>query len=232
MKKCDSCGTPLREGVAFCPSCGSPVNGTVRGDNDYAIEVPLITLAPQQNTFSKQRVIRYIKMIIGMVLVVALALGGAVAAVWFSTSAKRTSNFAEVDNTKYKQCLALVDDVRNDNFNDYVSDIINMDGDAADYNFLEEYEALFKKIIPNEGSSETEIMFRNCCYMVSYTEFVAKKNEMFAQKPLIGRLFVEKADKYRNHANTLYAMLCEADTDSELQEIIDYCADNDIIYLK
>ncbi len=193
--------------------------------------VPLITLAPMENSFSKQRVIRYGKAVIASVLVIVLALAGAAVAAWISTNPFKSSPIEAVEDQSYRQCLSLVSDVRNSNFDDIVADLINMEGDAENYNFLQEYEKTFKNIVPDD-SDPTAVKFRNCCFMVSYTEFTAKKYKNFSERGLIGFLYIDDADKYRAYADELWAMLCDADTDEEFQAIIDYCAEKDIIKLK
>ena len=192
--------------------------------------VPLITLAPMENSFSKQRMARYAKAVVVAVLVIVLALAGAAVAAWVSTNPFKSSTFEAVEDQSYRECLALVNDVRNSNFDDIVADIINMEGDAENYNFLQEYETLFKNIVP-DGSDLTAVKFRNCCFMVSYTEFTAKKYKYYSERGLLGVFYVDDADKYRAYADELWSMLSDADTDEELQAIIDYCAERDIIYL-
>ena len=192
--------------------------------------VPLITLAPQENSFSKQRMIRYGKAVAISVVVIVLALAAAAVAAWVSSNPFKPSTFESVEDTSYRQCLSLVNDVRNSNFDDIVADLINMEGDAENYNFLQEYEKLFKEIVPDD-SDDTAVKFRNCCFMVSYTEFTAKKYKYYSERGLLGMFYVDDADKYRAYADELWAMLSDADTDEELQAIIDYCAEKDIIYL-
>lgn len=237
MKTCSSCGSSVRDEAVFCTSCGAPLkSGAQRsaegGQEAQVTNVPLITLAPMANSLSKQRVVRYGKMMIGVVAVIVLAIAAAAAAAWLSTEPFKTSGFEEVENDKYRQCLSLVADVRNDNFDDIVEDLVNMSGEAEGYNFLAEYEKTFNSIVPNEGSTEQEIKFRNCCFMVSYTEFQAKRYENLADKALIGTFYLAKADQFRNHADYLWELLNAAKTDEELQAIINYCEDNDIIHLK
>lgn len=236
MKRtCSSCGSPIRDGADFCSSCGTAapaVNSNPASNGSETLTtVPLITFAPQTNTFSKQRMIRYGKMLGGVVIVLIVALAAAAVAAWISTNPFKTSSFEAVETTSYSDCIALVSDVRNSNFDDIISDLINMEGVAEDYSFLKEYEALFKKIVP-DGADPTAVKFRNCCYMVSYTEFTAKKYKHYSERGLLGIFYVDDADQYRTYADELWQMLNDAKTDEELQAIIDYCAENDIIYLK
>ena len=234
-RTCSSCGNPIRDGADFCSSCGAaaPQNGTNPAANGSEVltTVPLITLAPQSSPISKQRMIRYSKMVAGVVAVLVLALAAAAVAAWVSTEPFKTSAFEEIETDSYRECLALVSEVRNSNFDDIIDDLINMEGEAEDYNFLQRYEELLKERIPDD-SDATAVKFRNCCYMVLYTEFTAKKFQNYADRGLLGVFYVDDADQYRNHADTLWSMLSDAQTDEELQEIIDYCAENDIIYLK
>lgn len=243
MKICPDCGVQVREDAVFCPGCGAsfdPKKKRAQIPEAAMTTVPLITLAPQANTFSRQRLIRYAKLVIGVVLVTALALAAAAGAAWMRTKPFQTSAIESVDTDVYRKCLALVGDVRNDNFDNIVEDLVNMSGEAENYNFLAEYERLFKQIIPDTPEDEnvdpeeykTAVKFRNCCFMVAYTEFQAKRYENLADKALIGALYRKQADTYRNYADELWEMLNTAQGDEDLQKIIDYCADRDIIKLK
>ena len=243
MKTCSACGAQARADAEFCPSCGTsfdPKKKRASAPEPPVATVPLITLAPQANTFSRQRVLRYLKLVVGVVLVTALALAAAAGAAYLRTKPFQTSAIESVDTDVYRKCLALVADVRNDNFDSIVEDLVNMNGEAENYNFLKEYEKLFKQIIPDEPEDEnvdpeeykTAVKFRNCCFMVAYTEFQAKRYENLADKALIGALYRKRADTYRNYADELWEKLNSAEGDEDLQEIIDYCADRDIITLK
>jgi len=163
--------------------------------------------------------------------VLVLALAAAAVAAWVSTDPFKTSAIEEVETDVYRQCLSLVNDVRNSNFDAIIEDLINMEGDAENYSFLREYEALFKEIVPDD-SDPTAVKFRNCCYMVSYAEFTAKKFKHYSESGIFGIFYVKEAELYRTHADVLWEMLNNAKTDAELQAIIDYCAENDIIHLK
>lgn len=237
MKTCSSCGSSVRDEATFCTACGAPLKSGAQRSQDYGGEapvttVPLITLAPMPNSFSKQRAIRYGKTTVAVLAVIVLAIAAAAVAAWLSTDPFKESGFEEVENDKYRQCLALVRDVRNDNFDDIVEDLVNMSGEAENYNFLTEYEKTFNSVVPDESSTEQEIKFRNCCFMVSYTEFQAKRYENLADKALIGTFYLGKADEFRRHADRLWDMLNASQSDAELQEIINYCDENDIIRLK
>ena len=244
MKICPSCGGQVRDDAMFCPACGTSFDRKKQSrktdPEPMVTTVPLITLAPQGNTFSRQRIIRYGKLIIGIVLVIALALAAAGGAAYLQTSPLKNSAIESVENDSYRECLALVNDVRNDNFDSIVDDLVSMTGEAEDYNFLAEYEKLFKKIVPDTPADDsvdaeqykTAVKFRNSCFMVSYTEFQAKRYEHLADKALIGALYRKQADAYRTYADELYEMLQNASSDEDLQVIIDYCADRDIIKLK
>ncbi|MBQ9993668.1 MAG: zinc-ribbon domain-containing protein [Clostridia bacterium] len=232
MRICPSCGKEVRDGAAFCTSCGATMSAGDNSQQRPVTTVPLLTLAPQNNTFSQQRLLRIGKMIVAIILVTVVALGAVFAAAWLKTDPFKTSSFEEVETDKYRDCLALVADIRNENFNDYIEDIINMTGDMENYNFLKEYESVFKECVPDEGSTEMEIKFRNCCFMTAYAEFTAKKYEYYSNKGLFGMLYVDEADKYRIYADELWAMINDAKTDEDLQKVIDYCSENVGISLK
>lgn len=238
MKTCSVCGGSVRDEAVFCTSCGAPMKSGAKRSSDPQdssapiTTVPLITLAPMPRSFSKQRVVRYGKTMIGIVLVIILAVSAAAVAAWLSTEPFKESGFEEVQNDKYRQCLTLVSEVRNDNFDDIVEDLVNMSGEAEGYNFLTEYEKTFKRLVPDESSTEQEIKFRNCCFMVSYTEFQAKRYENLSEKALIGTFYLAKADQFRGYADELWGMLNDAKTNNELQAIMDYCDKYDIIRLK
>ena len=237
MKTCPSCGGSIRDEAEFCPLCGRSLSGSdsgaQRASSDVpATTVPLITFAPKENTLSQQRIKSYGKIAGIVLLVILLALGAAAAAAWLQTDPFMQSSSAEIDNDTYNKCLQLVKDVRNDNFDNIVEDLVNMSGDAENYNFLTEYEKLFKGLIPDEGSTDSQILFRNACFMVSYTEFQAKRFENLAAKPLVGQFYTKKANMFRNWADELWSMLTDADSDADYQKIVAYCDENDIIHLQ
>ncbi|MBE6758873.1 MAG: hypothetical protein E7554_02130 [Ruminococcaceae bacterium] len=133
---------------------------------------------------------------------------------------------------EYAQCYALVRDVRNDSFDLIIEDVINMEGDFEDYNFLVSYEQQFNEIVPDDSSDQTAILYRDCCFFVAYTEFLAKKYENYSSSGLLAELYIDDAEIYRAHADTVWNKLENAQTKEHLQSIIDYCKENDIIYLK
>lgn len=240
MNNCKYCGNPLREGSLFCASCGKPVeeekNAVDRESESYptapAVTTPLITLSPAQGSYSAKRLIAATKTVLAIVLVVALALGGVAIWAYLNTDPFAKSTINTVDDDTYKQCLALVRDVRNENFREYVDDYVNQTGVAEGINFYTEYETKFREIIPDD-SAEEAVMFRDCCYMVSFAEFEAKRLENLANGGfLYSIIYRREADTYRAHADKLYEMLNSAKTSQDLQAIIDYCSENDIIELK
>lgn len=247
MRVCLKCGKDIRDGADFCTACGAPAPAPSNPgptqeaagasySASYATDVPLITLAPERNPITKQRLLRTGKMMMGVLLVIVLAIAGVFATAYLSTDPFKTNPFSEaseeLDDTSYRNCLALVNDVRNENFDQLITDIIQMSGDFENYNFLSVYEGLFKEIVPDDSEDTMAIKFRDCCFMVAYTEFTAKKYENYASGGLLAALYVDDADTYRKHADKLWADLNNAQTEAHLDNIIAYCADNDIIYLK
>ena len=259
MRVCLNCGKNIRDGADFCTSCGAPAPAAApdfdaqRAQAESAsaagfhagaaahgatgglsTDVPLITLAPERNPLSKQRLLRTGKLMLAVVAVIAIAIGGIFAAAYLKVDPNKDNPFVDtsLSGESYRQCRALVSDVRNDNFDLIIDDIIQMQGDFKDYNFLMHYEQLFEEIIPDDSNDKTAIMYRDCCYFVSYTEFLAKKYENYASSGLLAALYLDDAERYRNHADTLWEKLENAQTQEHLQIIIDYCRDNKIIYLK
>ncbi len=241
MRVCLRCGKNIRDGADFCTACGAPAPAAApnqaAGKASYtpvSTDVPLITLAPERNPMSKQRLLRTGKLMLGVTAIIVVAIVGVFAAAFLRTEPFKENPLEEttLDNQSYRDCLALVGDVRNDNFDVLIKDIIQMTGDFQDYNFLSAYEELFKKIVPDDSSDEMAIMFRDCCFMVAYTEFTAKKYEDYASSGILASLYLDDADRYRTHADTLWEKLNNAQTEEHFQIIIDYCEDNDIIYRK
>lgn len=246
MRVCLNCGKNIRDGADYCTSCGAPApaQAPTGGQNTYSsahqepvtTDVPLITLAPERAPMTKQRLARTGKLMAGTLAVILLVIVGIFGAAYLSTDPFKQNPFEteseSLSSDSYNDCLALVRDVRNDNFDSLISDIIQMEGDFEDYNFLAVYEGLFKEIVPDDSSDEMAVMFRNCCFMVAYTEFTAKKFESYASSGFLAALYVDDADTYRAHADKLWEDLNNAQTKAHLQNIIDYCQENDIIYLK
>lgn len=254
MRTCLQCGKPIREGADFCTACGAPAPAAPPEQNagrqtnpgpsaqqaasgaagGVYTDVPLITLAPERTPMSKQRLLHTGKLFLGVVAVILLALGAIFASAYLKTDPFKENPFVEssLSGESYNKCRALVADVRNDNFDLIIQDIIQMEGDFENYNFLSVYEQLFKEIVPDDSSDPTAILFRNCCFEIAYTEFMAKKYESYASSGLLASLYIDDADRYRTHADELWNRLNNAQTEEHLQFIIDYCAENDIIHLK
>ncbi len=246
MRVCLKCGKNIRDGADFCTACGAPAPAAAPGSAQYqaqaeakssapvSTDVPLITLAPERNPMSKQRLLRTGKLMLGVTAIIIIAIAGIFAAAFLDTDPFKENPLTEttLDNQSYRECLALVGDVRNDNFDVLIKDIIQMTGDFENYNFLTAYEELFKQIVPDDSSDRTAIMFRNCCFMVAYTEFTAKKYEDYASSGILASLYIDDADRYRNHADVLWEKLNNAQTEEHFQIIIDYCDENNIIRLK
>lgn len=240
MKNCNHCGAILRDDSVFCSSCGKSVGNesAVAERSPYDIfadtepeVVPLITLSPAQNSFSAKRIIGAVKTVVAIVLVVVVALGGVALWAYLDTDPFAQSAINTVEDDTYKRCLALVRDVRNENFREYIDDYVNMTGVAEGKNFYTEYETLLREIIPDDSETEA-VMFRDCCFMVSCAEFAAKRYESLADSGLFGLFYRKDADTYRTHADKLYEMLVNAQTQEELQAIIDYCEENKIVERK
>jgi len=258
MRVCLNCGKNIRDGADFCTSCGAPAPAPAPDPNagsaqpntgssgfdanaaaaaatgGLTTDVPLITLAPERTPLSKQRLLRTGKLVLAVISVIILALGAVFAAAYLKVDPNKENPFEEstLSGESYLKCRALVNDVRNDNFDLIIDDIIQMQGNFKDINFLSHYEKLFGEIVPDDSSDKVAIMYRDCCFFVSYTEFLAKKYENYASSGLLAALYLDDAERYRNHANTLWDKLENAQTEEHLQMIIDYCSENNIIYLK
>lgn len=198
--------------------------------NSSQAQVPLITLAPESGRFSRRKIVTFIGYAAGLFGVVAVALGVIFLSVWTQNNAISQNAFNEADirTDVHDRCLALVRDVRSNSLDEIMGDVVNSSGVAKDYNFAEEYEKAFDEIL-GEDYTEMERTFADCCFMVSYTEYWAKLYKHDSEKFLIGGLYKDKAEKYRRYADQLWDMLCKAETMSDLQAIIDFCANNKII---
>lgn len=240
MKNCPRCNAPIREGADFCTSCGASADGSQQtNDRTSSAQtggrelVPLIVLAPQNSFASKRKLAQMGKMLGIVALIVVLALGAVFITSMVSTNVSVSNNFAQSDisNEKYTQCIALVQDVRNDNLDEIMSDLLKSEGVAENYYFFSAYEDAFAQILGEEYTA-TEEKFSQCCMMVAFTEFTAKKYKYYSESMLFGSTLSESVDTFRIHADTLWEMLSTAESETQLQQIIDYCAENKIITLK
>jgi hypothetical protein len=151
------------------------------------------------------------------------------ATAWVMSNPFRSSPVEEVDNEKYTRMMSLVEDVRNPNFDEVIDDLLTKKGKAEDYSFLQEYTDKFNEILGDNYTDE-EKLFCDCCYFVWYTEYQAKRYEWLSKNSgLLNSLYTGKANTYRSYADTLYEMLCNADSVTDMNNIKIYCADHEII---
>lgn len=245
MAICSNCGKNLREDAVFCTGCGASVNNPSAsrqntqnnynpGSDGMVTNVPLIALAPVEKFYSKKN-LKKAGIAVGTITGIVLVIMGVllVMALLQNNPGVMGSKFEETDvsNKVYSDCLALVADVRNDNIDALLKDIINDEGLAEDYAFINTYEKLFKEA-RGENPTELEVMFSQCSFLVAYTEFTARKFEYYRDNMVFGSTVADDADKFRQHADYLYETLVKAETEVELQVIIDYCADNKIMTIK
>jgi len=240
---CSNCGKVLRDDAVFCTGCGSSVSNPSASksnanygssDGQQICNVPLIALAPVEKFYSKKNLKKagiavgtitgIVVIILGILLVMALMQNNPGV---FGSKFEDT----DVSNQVYSDCLALVADVRNDNIDTLIKDLINDEGLADNYKFMSTYEQLFKEA-RGENPTDLEIMFSQCSFMVAYTEFNARKLEYYRDNMLLGNTVAGDADKFREHADYLYDVLINAESEVELQIIVDYCDEHDIIRLK
>ena len=190
---------------------------------------PTIVIGPAPRKDPSRGVKSFAKGALGFLVAVAVIIIGVWTAAWVVSNFDTKTQIEEVDVDKSKQMLALVDDVRNPNFDEVIDDLLSKTGKAEDYSFLEEYTAKFNEILGDEYSEE-EKLFCDCCYYVWYTEYEAKRYEWFSNNSgLLNYLYVGKADRYRKYADTLYEMLTSAKSDTDLKNIRIYCVDHKII---
>ncbi len=211
-------------------STGSAGQNPPQGDPvDTRPTAPTIVIAPIEKKDGKKIAKTVVKTVIGCILVVVLIIGGVWATAWMMSNPFRSSPVEEVNNEKYTRMLALVEDVRNPNFDEVIDDLLTQKGKAENYSFLEEYTNKFNEILGEEYTDE-EKLFCDCCYFVWYTEYQAKRYEWLSKNSgLLNALYVGKANTYRGYADTLYDMLCEADSVTDMNNIKAYCADHEII---
>lgn len=225
----------MRDDAVYCTKCGVKLSSSAAENMGAQVsDVPLITLAPVDKFYSKKNlkkagiaagsIVGLVVVVIGVLLVMAMLQ---------NNPGIMGSKFeeSEVSRKVYSDCLALVADVRNDNIDSLMKDLINEEGQADNYKFMSTYEALFKEA-RGEDPTEFEVKFSQCSFMVAYTEFNARKFEYYRDNMLFGNTVSQQADEFRQHADYLYDILVNASTDVELQSIIDYCAENDIITIK
>lgn len=253
IKFCTGCGAPvLSDGdEAAAQSGAAPQSGGAAGEaytagsagssvppreeqEDTRPLAPTIVIAPLPEKSKKKMAKTAIKAVIGSLLLVAVIVGGVWATAWFMSDPFRSSPVEEVDNEKYTRMLALVEDVRNPNFDDVLDDLLtkNIKKDGEDYSFTSEYTQKFDEILGEEHTDEEEL-FCDCCYAVWYTEYEAKRYEWLSKNSgFLNSLYTGKAKTYRTYADTLYDMLCNADSVTDLNNIKMYCEDHKIIKVK
>ncbi len=190
---------------------------------------PTIVIGPAPKKDPSRAAKSFAKGALGFLVAVAVIIIGVWTTAWVVSNFKNQTQIEEVDDSKSKQMLALVDDVRNPNFDEVIDDLLSKSGKAEDYSFLEEYTAKFNEILGEEYTPE-EKLFCDCCYYVWYTEYEAKRYEWYSSNSgLLNYLYVGKADRYRKYADTLYSMLTSAKSDTDLNNIKTYCIDHKII---
>ncbi len=200
-------------------------------DIDERPTAPTIVLGVREKKKRSKRntAVMAIKWIVLCVVGVGLLVGGIFLYAWLSSNPFRSSSIDGVDNEKYTRMLALVDDVRNPNFEEVIEDLLTKSGSSENYSFVQEYSDKFEEILGDEYTEEEE-MFCDCCYFVWYTEYQAKRYEWLSENSgLLNFLYTENASSYRNYADTLYDMLCEADSLTDMRNIKTYCSDHEII---
>ncbi len=190
---------------------------------------PTIVIGPAPKKDPARGVKSFAKGALGFMVAVAIIIIGVFSVALVMRNFKSQTQIEEVDDTKSTQMLALVDDVRNPNFEEVIDDLLSKSGKAEDYSFLEEYTAKFNEILGEEYTPEDKL-FCDCCYYVWYTEYEAKRYEWYSNNSgLLNYLYVGKADRYRKYADTLYDMLTSAKSDTDLKNIKTYCVDHKII---
>ena len=190
---------------------------------------PTIVIGPAPKKDPSRGLKSFAKGALGFFVAVAVIIIGVWTAAWVVSNFDTKAQIEEVDDNKSKQMLALVDDVRNPNFDEVIDDLLSKSGKAEDYSFLEEYTNKFKEILGDEYTEE-EKLYCDCCYYVWYTEYEAKRYEWFSNNSgLLNYLYVGKANRYREYADTLYEMLTSSKSDTDLKNIKIYCVDHKII---
>ena len=252
IKFCTGCGAevnieeePIPQGGASAadPQTSGPASGSgaettgnaagssvpPKEEIDTRPMAPTIVIAPPPPKDGKKLAKTVAKAAIGSVLLVVVIIAGVWLTAWLMSNPFRSSPVEEVDNEKYTRMLALVDDVRNPNFDEVIDDLLTKQGKAENYSFLQEYTDKFNEILGDEYTDE-EKLFCDCCYFVWYTEYMAKRYEWLSKNSgLLNSLYTGKANTYRSYADTLYEMLCSADSVTDLNNIKTYCADHEII---
>lgn len=214
---------------------GSSGNGYKSSDSETQTLVdtrptaPTIVIGPAPKKDPSRGLKSFAKGALGFFVAVAIIIIGVWTAAWVVSNFDSKAQIEEVDNDKSQKMLALVDDVRNPNFDEVIDDLLSKSGKAEDYSFLEEYTNKFKEILGDEYTEE-EKLYCDCCYYVWYTEYEAKRYEWYSNNSgLLNYLYVGKANRYRKYADTLYEMLTSSKSDTDLKNIKIYCVDHKII---
>ena len=253
LKFCTKCGAPTGSDETRASSGGQPDSNATSGTHsstqntgygggaysgtgagsqelvDTRPTAPTIVIGPAPKRDPSRGVKSFAKGALGFFVAVAVIIIGVWTSAWVVSNFDTKTQIEEVDTDKQKMMLALVDDVRNPNFDEVIDDLLSKSGKAEDYSFLEEYTNKFNEILGEEYTEE-EKLFCDCCYYVWYTEYEAKRYEWYSNNSgLLNYLYVGKADRYRKYADTLYDMLISAKSDTDLKNIRIYCVDHKII---
>ena len=248
LKFCTGCGAPTGDdsvrntassasgtGNASAGANGDYVGGARSSQNETQALVdtrpmaPTIVIGAAPKKDPSRAAKSVAKGALGFLVAVAVIIIGVWTTAWVVSNFNTQAQIEEVDNEKSKQMLALVDDVRNPNFDEIIADVLNKSGKAENYSFLQEYTDKFNEILGEEYTDE-EKLYCDCCYYVWYTEYEAKRYEWLSNNSgLLNYLYIGKADSYRKYADTLYDMLIAAQSDTDLKNIRTYCVDHKII---
>ena len=246
MSFCTKCGASVSTGETRASSgSGNTTTGTGSATNpgsgnnsagsetqtlvDTRPTAPTIVIGPAPKKDPSRGLKSFAKGALGFFVAVAIIIIGVWTAAWVVSNFDSKAQIEEVDDDKSQRMLALVDDVRNPNFDEVIDDLLSKSGKAEDYSFLEEYTNKFNEILGEEYTAE-EKLYCDCCYYVWYTEYEAKRYEWFSNNSgLLNYLYVGKANRYRKYADTLYEMLTSSKSDTDLKNIKIYCVDHKII---
>lgn len=223
-KVCSNCGEQLREGAEFCTKCGySP-------SLDYSAvsDIPFIALAPIEEIPIAKRIGRVLRLLLVTVATVAVCLFAIGVSVSITTSTGKNP-YVEVDDKVYESAMELVNQIRSDAIDTVIEDIVKNEGDAKDYDIVGEYTAKFNELI-TESSSLEERYYVHCAYFTWYTEYYARRYEYLAEHGGIYKFrYQEKAANYRTYADWCYSALKTSKSIPELQSIIVYLQEREIV---
>lgn len=183
-------------------------------------DIPFIAIAPIMRVSPAKRIGRVLRLLVaavGVVVVCMVAIGISV----LLTSSVGSNPYVEVDRATYTSAMSYVNEIRSDAMDDGIRMIVKNEGDAKDRNYIDEYwSKYFRPLLANADNYES-CYYIYACYGTWQAEYHARKYEYMAENSgIFSFVYREDAATYRHYADKYYIALQNADSESQLREIV------------